>query len=51
MTDTQISTERQLQHEEITAKHTNGMVMLILNVLLMLASAELFSDLLALIFR
>lgn len=39
MTDTQNSTGRQLQHEEITAKHTSGMVMLILNILLMLASA------------
>lgn len=39
MTDTPISTERKLQHEEITAKHANGMVMLILNILLMLAAA------------
>lgn len=39
MTDTQKSTGRQLHHEEITPKYTNGMVMLILNILLMLASA------------
>lgn len=39
MTATQNSNERQLHYEEITPKYTNGMVMLILNIVLMLAAA------------
>lgn len=39
MTDTLKSNEKQLHYEEITPKSANGMMMLILNILLMLASA------------
>lgn len=38
MTDTRNTNERQLHYEEITPKYANGMVVLILNILLMLAS-------------
>lgn len=38
MTDTSITSERQLRHEEIKPNYANGMVILILNILLMLAS-------------
>jgi len=39
MTDILKTNEKQLRYEEITPKSANGMVMLILNILLMLASA------------
>lgn len=42
MTDTVKLNEKKLHYEEITPKSVNGMVMLILNILLMLASAAGF---------
>lgn len=42
MTDILNSTEKKMQYEEITPKYANGMVVLILNILLLLASAAAF---------
>lgn len=42
MSDSSTINERQFQYEEIEAKHVNGMVFLILNILLMIGTAVLF---------